>query len=33
MKNKFGVNYTASGITNLLERLGFVYKKPNPNSL
>ncbi|MGY0408707.1 MAG: helix-turn-helix domain-containing protein [Polaribacter sp.] len=28
IKNKFGVSYTASGITNLLKRLGFVYKKP-----
>ena len=28
VKNEFGVNYTASGITSLLKRLGFVYKKP-----
>ena len=28
IKNKFGINYTASGITSLLKRLGFVYKKP-----
>jgi len=25
---KFAVNYTSSGITSLLKRLGFVYKKP-----
>ncbi|MGY0408208.1 MAG: helix-turn-helix domain-containing protein, partial [Polaribacter sp.] len=28
IKNKYGVSYAASGITNLLKRLGFVYKKP-----
>lgn len=28
IKNEFGINYTSSGITSLLKRLGFVYKKP-----
>jgi transposase len=28
VEKEFGIKYTASGITNLLKRLGFVYKKP-----
>ena len=28
VQKEFGIKYTASGITNLLKRLGFVYKKP-----
>lgn len=28
IEKEFGINYTASGITSLLKRLGFVYKKP-----
>ena len=28
IKNNFGIHYTASGITSILKRLGFVYKKP-----
>ena len=26
--NRFGVKYTVTGITKLMHRLGFVYKKP-----
>lgn len=28
IKNKFGIQYSSSGINTLLKRLGFVYKKP-----
>ena len=28
IKDKFNVKYSPSGITNLLKRIGFVYKKP-----
>lgn len=30
IKNKFGISYSISGVTKLLERLGFSYKKPQP---
>src|SRR5215217_937076 len=30
IEGKFGVSYTVSGVTDLLDRLGFSYKKPSP---
>ncbi len=30
VKKSYGLNYSISGITNLLRRLGFRYKKPQP---